>query len=188
MASCFLVDTVSDSIKGIFETLSKCADISRVAGGSGLRSASTGIVPMLKLYNDTARYVNQAGRRKGSFAIFLQPHHPDMLSFLELKKPAGAEEARTRDLFTAVYASDLFFKRVQDNGTWSFFHPTTAPGLDEAFDDVDDKRCTELYERYEREGLAVRRIRAQVLWEAILDAQMESGVPYITNKDQVNRM
>lgn len=199
MASCFLLKLHEDSIQGIYKTLSDCAQISKYAGGIGLsihelRSSGSyiagnngkadGIVPALRVFNETALYVNQGGRRRGSFAIYLEPHHADIMDFLQLRLPGGAEERRTRDLFTALWASDLFFERVKDGKKWSLFDPNTAPGLNEVFGD----EYVKLYEKYEEEGRAVQVLPAQKVWDAIVTSVTETGTPYLSNKDQANRM
>ena len=196
LSSCFLT-AIDDSINGIFKTLSDCANISKYAGGIGLHvhnirargsgirgtnGVSDGLVPMLRVFNNTARYVNQGGRRNGSFAIYLEPWHADVEDFLKMKLPTGAEEERARDLFYAMWISDLFMERVGENGEWSLFCPDEAPGLADCY----GNEFRELYERYEREGRAKRRVSAQKLWFQILDAQMESGTPYLCYKDAAN--
>lgn len=199
MASCFLLKLHNDSIQGIYKTLSDCAQISKHAGGIGLsfheiRSSGSyiagnggkadGIVPALKVYNETSQYVTQASKRKGSFAVYLEPHHADIMDFLQLRLPGGAEERRTRDLFTAMWLSDLFFERVKAGGKWSLFDPNTAPGLNQVFGD----QYVKMYEKYEDEGRAVQVIPAQKVWDAIVTSVTESGTPYLLNKDQANRM
>jgi ribonucleoside-diphosphate reductase alpha chain len=187
-----------DSIEGIYDTLKQCAKISQSAGGIGLsihnirakgsyikgtNGTSNGIVPMLRVFNDTARYVDQGGgKRKGSFAIYIEPWHDDIFEFLDLRKNHGKEEMRARDLFLALWVSDLFMKRVEDNGEWSLFCPNEAPGLA----DVYGEKFEELYERYEREGKARRTIKAQELWFKVLESQIETGTPYILYKDACN--
>lgn len=199
MSSCFLLTMRDDSIEGIYDTLKQCAMISKYAGGIGLsvhniratdsyirgtNGSSNGIVPMLRVYSDTARYVDQGGgKRKGSFAIYLEPWHADIFEFLDLKKNHGKEEARARDLFYALWTPDLFMERVEANGDWSLFCPNEAPGLCDAYG--DDFRA--LYERYEREGRARRTVRAQELWAAVVSSQVETGVPYMLYKDAINR-
>ncbi len=199
MSSCFLIDMDSDSIDGIYTTLKKCALISKTAGGIGLsvskiratdsfiagtNGKSNGIVPMLKVFNDTARYVDQGGgKRKGSFAIYLEPWHADIFAFLELKKNHGAEELRARDLFYALWVPDLMMKRVESNGQWSLFCPNEAPGLDEVYGEEFEA----LYTRYEKEGRARKQIPAQLLWRTIVESQIETGTPYIMYKDSCNR-
>jgi len=199
MASCFLLKLHDDSIQGIYKTLSDCAQISKHAGGIGLsfheiRSSGSyiagnggradGIVPAMKVYNETCQYVTQASKRKGSFAVYLEPHHGDIMDFLQLRLPGGAEERRTRDLFTAMWASDLFFERVKAGDKWSLFDPNTAPGLNQVF----GEEYVKLYEKYEAEGRAVHVLPAQKVWDAIVMSVTETGQPYILNKDQANRM
>ena len=199
MSSCFLIEMKSDSIDGIYKTLRKCALISKTAGGIGIsiskirakdsfiagtNGKSNGIVPMLRVFNDTARYVDQGGgKRKGSFAIYLEPWHADVFDFLELKKNHGAEESRARDLFYALWMPDLLMQRVESNGTWSLFCPNEAPGLDEVY----GEEFNSLYERYEKEGRARQTIPAQQLWRAIIESQIETGTPYMMYKDACNR-
>lgn len=199
LSSCFLLSMTDDSISGIFETLSRCAKISQSAGGVGLSihnvraqgsyirgtgGTSNGIIPMLKVFNDTARYVDQGGgKRKGAFAIYLEPWHSDIFDFLELKKNNGKEEVRARDLFYAMWVPDLFMERVKADSTWSLFCPNEAPGLCDTYGPEFEK----LYTQYEREGKARKVIRAQELWFAILDSQTETGTPYILYKDAANQ-
>jgi ribonucleoside-diphosphate reductase alpha chain len=198
MSSCFLLSMTDDSIEGIFETLRRCARISQAAGGIGLSihnvratgsyikgtgGTSNGIVPMLKVFNDTARYVDQGGgKRKGAFAVYLEPWHADIFDFLDLKKNHGKEEMRARDLFYALWMNDLFMQRVKDNGTWTLFDPNEAPGLFDTYGVEFDA----LYHQYEAEGKGRRTIKAQDLWFAILDSQIETGTPYILYKDAAN--
>jgi len=198
LSSCFLLAMKDDSIAGIYDTLKDCALISQNAGGIGLHihnirakgstihgtnGTSNGIVPMLRNFNDTARYVDQGGgKRNGSFAIYLEPWHADIEDFLKLKLNNGQEEERCRDLFYAVWVPDLFMERVRDGGNWTLFCPSSAPGLADAVGD-DFKR---LYERYEAEGRGISVIQAQKLWFAILDAQIETGTPYLVYKDAAN--
>src|SRR5688572_14340217 len=198
MSSCFLLTMKDDSIDGIYDTLKQTAKISQSAGGIGLsihniratgsyiggtNGTSNGIVPMLKVFNDTARYVDQGGgKRKGAFAIYLEPWHADVLSFLDLRKNHGKEELRARDLFYALWVCDLFMRRVEENGDWSLFCPHEAPGLADCFGEEFDA----LYERYEKEGRARKTIKAQELWFAVLDAQIETGTPYLLYKDAAN--
>nr|WP_294895760.1 ribonucleoside-diphosphate reductase subunit alpha [uncultured Pedobacter sp.] len=198
MSSCFLVAMKDDSIEGIYGTLTQTAKISQSAGGiglsihnvratgsyiSGTNGTSNGIVPMLKVFNDTARYVDQGGgKRKGAFAIYLEPWHADIFAFLDLKKNHGAEENRARDLFYALWISDLFMERVEADGDWSLFCPHEAPGLADCHSD----EFKELYTRYEAEGRARKTIKAQELWFAILDSQIETGTPYLLYKDAAN--
>lgn len=199
MSSCFLLQIKDDSIDGIFDTLKSCAKISQSAGGIGLSihnvratgsyirgtgGTSNGIVPMLRVYNDTARYIDQGGgKRKGSFAIYLEPWHADIFEFLDLRKNHGKEEIRARDLFSALWIPDLFMQRVETNGTWSLFCPNEAPGLSDCWGD----EFNALYERYEREGKARKTIKAQDLWFKVLEAQIETGNPYMLYKDACNR-
>lgn len=198
MSSCFLLQVQEDSIEGIFNSLKACAKISQSAGGIGVsihnvratgsyirgtNGRSNGIVPMLRVYNDTARYVDQGGgKRKGSFAIYLEPWHADIFSFLDLRKNNGKEELRTRDLFTALWIPDLFMKRVEENSSWSLFCPNEAPGLDNCWGDEFEA----LYTRYEQEGRARKSVKAQELWFKILESQVETGTPYMLYKDACN--
>ena len=198
MSSCFLLTMKDDSIDGIYDTLKQCAKISQSAGGIGLaihniratgsyirgtNGTSNGIIPMLRVFNDTARYVDQGGgKRKGSFAIYLEPWHADIFDFLDLRKNHGKEEIRTRDLFTAMWTSDLFMKRVEANAEWSLFCPNEAPGLSDCYGAEFEK----LYTKYEKDGRARKTIKAQDLWFAILDSQIETGNPYMLFKDACN--
>lgn len=198
LSSCFLLHMKNDSIEGIYDTLKQTAKISQSAGGIGLsihnvratgsyirgtNGTSNGIVPMLRVFNDTARYVDQGGgKRKGSFAIYLEPWHADVFDFLELKKNHGKEEARARDLFLALWIPDLFMKRVEENGTWSLFCPNEAPGLSDCYGAEFEK----LYTKYEEEGRARKTIKAQDLWFAVMESQIETGVPYMLYKDACN--
>jgi len=198
MSSCFLLTMQDDSIDGIYDTLKQTAKISQSAGGiglsihnvratgsyiSGTNGTSNGIIPMLKVFNDTARYVDQGGgKRKGAFAVYLEPWHADIFDFLDLRKNHGKEELRARDLFYALWVCDLFMKRVEENGDWSLFCPHEAPGLHECF----GAEFETLYEKYEKEGRARKTIKAQELWFAILDAQVETGTPYLLYKDAAN--
>lgn len=199
MASCFLIKNREDSIVGIYDTLKESAQISQSAGGIGvsiheIRSAGSfikgnggradGIVPMLKLFNDTAVYVNQGGKRKGSIAIYMEPWHADIMDFLQLRLPSGAEERRCRDLFTAVWLSDQFMECVKENKEWHLFDPNTAPGLNKVHND----EYRELYDRYVEEGRQVKTIKAVDIWNAILTSITESGTPYLVNKDAANRL
>lgn len=199
LSSCFLLTMKEDSIEGIYETLKICSQISKTAGGIGLNihqirasgsyiagtnGYSNGIVPMLRVYNNTARYVDQGGnKRPGAFAIYLEPWHPDVFSFLDLRKNTGKEENRARDLFYALWIPDLFMKRVEENGEWSLFCPSEAPGLHEVW----GEKFEELYHQYEREGRARQVVKAQKLWYAILEAQTETGGPFMLYKDACNR-
>ncbi|MFB9863150.1 ribonucleoside-diphosphate reductase subunit alpha [Rufibacter immobilis] len=198
LSSCFLLTMKEDSIPGIYDTLKNCALISQSAGGIGLAAhniratgsyikgtngTSNGLVPMLKVFNDTARYVDQGGgKRKGAFAIYLEPWHADIFEFLDLRKNHGKEEMRTRDLFLALWTPDLFMKRVEANGDWSLMCPNECPGLSETW----GKDFERLYEKYEKEGKARKTIKAQELWFAILEAQTETGTPYMLFKDHAN--
>jgi ribonucleoside-diphosphate reductase alpha chain len=198
LSSCFLLTMKSDSIEGIYDTLKQCAQISQSAGGIGLsmhniratgsyirgtNGTSNGIVPMLRVFNDTARYVDQGGgKRKGSFAIYLEPWHADIFEFLELKKNHGKEELRARDLFYALWVCDLFMKRVEAEGDWSLFCPNEAPGLADCY----GAEFETLYENYEREGKARKVVKARELWTAILESQIETGTPYMLYKDACN--
>lgn len=198
LSSCFLASMASDSITGIYKTLGDCAAISKFAGGIGLHvhnvrargsvirgtnGVSNGLVPMLRVFNNTARYVDQGGgRRNGSFAIYLEPWHADIEDFLRMKLNTGAEEERARDLFYALWMPDLFMERVENGGNWSLFCPDEAPGLADAVGSA----FKELYERYEREGRARKTVEAQKLWFQILDTQIETGTPYICYKDAAN--
>jgi len=198
MSSCFLLTMKDDSIDGIYDTLKQTAKISQSAGGiglsihnvratgsyiSGTNGTSNGIIPMLRVFNDTARYVDQGGgKRKGAFAIYLEPWHADIFEFLDLRKNHGKEEMRARDLFYALWVSDLFMQRVEANEDWSLFCPHEAPGLA----DCHGKEFEKLYKRYEKEGRARKVIKAQELWFAVLDAQVETGTPYLLYKDAAN--
>lgn len=198
MSSCFLLTTKDDSIEGIYDTLKSCAKISQSAGGIGLsihniratgsyirgtNGTSNGIVPMLRVFNDTARYVDQGGgKRKGSFAIYLEPWHSDIFEFLDLRKNNGKEEMRARDLFTAMWTPDLFMKRVEANAEWSLFCPNEAPGLAECWGEEFEA----LYTKYEKEGRARKSIPARDLWSAIIQSQIETGNPYMLYKDAAN--
>ena len=199
MSSCFLLTMKDDSIDGIYDTLKQTAKISQSAGGIGLsihniratgtyikgtNGTSNGIIPMLRVFNDTARYVDQGGgKRKGSFAVYLEPWHADIYDFLDLKKNSGKEENRARDLFYALWTPDLFMKRVEDNDVWSLFCPHECPGLADCYGDEFEA----LYTRYEREGRARRTIKAQDLWYKILESQTETGTPYMLYKDAANK-
>jgi ribonucleoside-diphosphate reductase alpha chain len=199
LSSCFLLTMKEDSIDGIYDTLKQCAQISQSAGGIGLsihniratgsyikgtNGISNGIVPMLRNFDMTARYVDQGGgRRKGSFAIYLEPWHADISAFLDLKKNHGKEELRARDLFYALWIPDLFMQRVENNETWSLFCPKEAPGLADCYGEAFEK----LYHSYEREGRARKTVKAQELWFSILEAQIETGTPYMLYKDAANR-
>ena len=199
LSSCFLLTMQDDSIDGIYDTLKQCAKISQSAGGIGLSihnirakgsyikgtgGNSNGIVPMLRNFDMTARYVDQGGgKRKGSFAIYLEPWHADIFDFLDMKKNHGKEEMRARDLFYALWISDLFMKRVENNEMWSLFCPNEAPGLAEVWGEDFER----LYEKYEKEGRYRRQVKAQDLWFEVLESQIETGTPYILYKDAANR-
>ncbi len=198
MSSCFLLTMKEDSISGIYDTLKSCAQISQSAGGIGLsihdvrakgsyirgtNGTSNGIVPMLRVFNDTARYVDQGGgKRKGSFAIYIEPWHADIFDFLELKKNHGKEEMRARDLFYAMWIPDLFMKRVEENTTWTLMCPNECPGLSDAYGEEFDK----LYTKYEKEGRGRKTIKAQEIWFKIMESQIETGTPYMLYKDAAN--
>ena len=198
MSSCFLLTMQEDSLVGIYDTLKQCALISKSAGGIGLsihhirskgsyikgtNGESNGIVPMLRVFNDTARYVDQGGgKRKGSIAIYLEPWHPDILAFLDLRKNHGKEELRARDLFYALWTPDLFMERVQTNADWSFFCPNECPGLQDAYGDEFKK----LYESYEAQGLARETVPARTVWDKVVESQIETGTPYMLYKDAAN--
>ena len=199
MSSCFLLTMKEDSITGIYDTLKQCAKISQNAGGIGLaihdiratgsyirgtNGTSNGIVPMLRVFNDTARYVDQGGgKRKGSFAVYIEPWHADIFDFLELKKNHGKEEQRARDLFYALWIPDLFMKRVEENGEWTLMCPNECPGLA----DVHSEAFEALYTKYESEGKDRKTIKAQDLWFKVLESQIETGTPYMLFKDAANR-
>ena len=199
MSSCFLLTMKDDSIDGIYDTLKQTAKISQSAGGiglsihniratgsyiSGTNGTSNGVVPMLRVFNDTARYVDQGGgKRKGSFAIYLEPWHADIFDFLDLKKNHGKEEMRARDLFYAMWISDLFMKRVQDDAMWTLMCPNECPGLYDVYGDDFDA----LYAKYEQEGKGRKTIKARELWEKILESQIETGTPYMLYKDAANK-
>ncbi|MEQ9188568.1 MAG: ribonucleoside-diphosphate reductase subunit alpha [Cryomorphaceae bacterium] len=198
MSSCFLLTTKDDSITGIYETLTQCAKISQSAGGIGLsihniratgsyirgtNGTSNGIVPMLRVFNDTARYVDQGGgKRKGSFAIYVEPWHADIFDFLDMKKNHGKEENRARDLFYALWVPDLFMKRVEEGGDWTLMCPDECPGLADAWGAKFEK----LYTKYEKEGKGKKTIKAQELWFKVLESQIETGTPYMLYKDAAN--
>jgi ribonucleoside-diphosphate reductase alpha subunit len=197
MSSCFLIAGKDDSIDGIYGTLTECAQISKWAGGIGMHihniranksrirgtnGQSDGIIPMLRVFNATARYVNQAGRRKGSIAVYLEPWHADIMDFLELRLNQGDEEARCRDLFSALWIPDLFMKRVESGGNWSLFCPDKAPGLSDCYGEEFEA----LYTKYEEEGRANTTVPAADVWKAILKSQTETGTPYMLYKDACN--
>jgi len=198
LSSCFLVANKDDSIDGIYDTIKECAQISKWAGGIGLHihnvrasksiirgtnGVSDGIIPMLKVYNATARYVNQAGRRKGSIAVYLEPWHADIFEFLDLRLNQGDEDSRARDLFTALWIPDLFMKRVEEDGQWSLFCPDKAPGLSDVYGDDFDT----LYLQYEQEGRANKTVPASQVWKAMIKSQSETGTPYMLYKDSCNK-
>jgi ribonucleoside-diphosphate reductase alpha subunit len=199
LSSCYLIAMNDDSISGIYKTLADCAAISKYAGGIGIHAhnirargslirgtngVSNGLVPMLRVFNNTARYVDQGGgKRNGSFAVYLEPWHADIEDFLKLKLNSGSEEERARDLFYALWVSDLFMERVEADGDWSLFCPSEAPGLSDVWGD----EFKALYTRYEAEGRARKSVKAQKLWFQILDAQMETGTPYLVYKDAANK-
>jgi ribonucleoside-diphosphate reductase alpha subunit len=197
LSSCFLLTMEEDSIKGIYKTLGDCAQISKWAGGIGLalhdirakdshiqgtNGKSTGLVPMLKVFNDTAKYVNQGGKRNGSFAMYLEPWHADIEDFLRLKLNTGAEEERARDLFYGLWIPDLFMERVESDGLWSLMCPAECPGLADVWGD----KFRTLYESYEAAGKFRRQIPAKKLWQTILDSQIQTGAPYLCYKDAAN--
>jgi ribonucleoside-diphosphate reductase alpha chain len=198
MSSCFLLTMKQDSIEGIYDTLKSCAQISQSAGGIGLaihdiratgsyikgtNGTSNGIVPMLRVFNDTARYVDQGGgKRKGSFAMYIEPWHADVFDFLDLKKNHGKEEQRARDLFYALWIPDLFMKRVKENGDWTLMCPHECPGLS----DTHSAEFEALYTKYEKEGKGRKTIKAQDLWFKVLESQIETGTPYMLYKDAAN--
>lgn len=198
LSSCFLLSMSDDSIEGIYDTLKQCALISKSAGGigvnvhcirakgtyiAGTNGISNGLVPMLRVYNNTARYVDQGGnKRPGAFAIYLEPWHGDVFEFLDLKKNTGKEEVRARDMFYALWIPDLFMKRVESNGMWSLMCPHSCPGLYDSWGEKFEK----LYESYEAEGRYLRQVKAQDLWFAIIESQVETGTPYMLYKDACN--
>lgn len=197
LSSCFLVHMESDSIRGIYNTLTECAEISKWAGGIGLsvhnirarganilgtNGKSTGLTPMLKVFNDTAKYVNQGGKRNGSFAVYLEPWHADIEEFLRLKLNTGNDDERARDLFYGLWICDLFMQRVEQDGVWTLFTPDECPGLSDCWGDEFNR----LYTTYEREHKGVKEIPAKKLWQMILDAQIQTGTPYLLYKDACN--
>ena len=197
LSSCFLVHMQEDSIKGIYDTLGECAQISKWAGGVGLsihnirardsiihgtNGKSTGIVPMLKVFNDTAKYVNQGGKRNGSFAIYMEPWHADIEDFLRLKLNTGTDDERARDLFYGLWIPDLFMQRVEQDGVWSLFSPDTCPGLSDCW----GNKFTDLYCEYEKKGMATKEMPAKKLWQMIVDSQIQTGTPYLLYKDACN--
>ena len=201
MSSCFLIGNKGDDINGLFDTIKDVANISKWAGGIGLHvhdvrakgayikgtgGESDGIVPMMKTYNEVARWINQGGKRKGSFAVYLEPWHADVFEFIDLRKNTGKEEMRARDLFLAMWTPDLFMQRVEQDGEWSLFSPDEAPGLSDVYDTPEEKKFTKLYESYEKEGKARKVIKARKLMDAILTSQIETGTPYMLYKDPAN--
>lgn len=198
MSSCFLIAMKDDSIEGIYDTLKECAMISKTAGGIGLHihnirstgsyiagtnGTSNGLIPMVRVFNNTARYVDQGGnKRPGAFALYLEPWHADIFDFIDIRKNHGKEEIRARDLFPALWIPDLFMKRVQENGEWTLFSPSEAPGLSDVYGDEFEA----LYERYVAEGRGRKTIKAQKLWYAILESQTETGTPFMLYKDACN--
>lgn len=201
MSSCFLIGNKGDDIEGLFDTIGDVAKISKWAGGIGLHvhdvrakgsyikgtgGESDGLLPMLKTYNEVARWINQGGKRKGSFAIYLEPWHADIFEFIDLRKNHGKEELRARDLFLAMWTPNLFMERVEQDGDWTLFSPDEAPGLSDVYDSPDDKAFTRLYEQYEQEGKGRKSVKARKLMDAILTAQIETGTPYMLYKDAAN--
>jgi ribonucleoside-diphosphate reductase alpha chain len=203
MSSCFLIGNKGDDIDGLFDTIKDVAKISKWAGGIGLHvhdvrakgayikgtgGQSDGLLPMMKTYNEVARWINQGGKRKGSFAVYLEPWHADIFEFIDLRKNHGKEEMRARDLFLAMWTPNLFMKRVEEDGDWSLFSPDEAPGLSDVYDDptLSTQNFTDLYEKYEKEGKARKVIKARKLMDAILTAQIETGTPYMLYKDAAN--
>jgi ribonucleoside-diphosphate reductase alpha chain len=203
MSSCFLVANKGDDIDNLFDTIKDVAKISKWAGGIGLHvhdvrgkgsyikgtgGESDGLIPMMKTYNEVARWINQGGKRKGSFAVYLEPWHSDIFEFIDLRKNHGKEEMRARDLFLAMWTPNLFMKRVEEDGDWSLFSPDEAPGLSDVYDDPYKftQEFTELYEKYEKQGRARKVVKARKLMDAILTAQIETGTPYMLYKDAAN--
>jgi ribonucleoside-diphosphate reductase alpha chain len=203
MSSCFLIGNKGDDIDGLFDTIKDVAKISKWAGGIGLHvhdvrakgayikgtgGLSDGLLPMMKTYNEVARWINQGGKRKGSFAIYLEPWHADVFEFIEMRKNTGKEEMRARDLFLAMWTPNLFMKRVEEDGDWSLFSPDEAPGLSDVYDDLSEgtQNFTDLYVKYENEGRARKVIKARKLMDKILEAQIETGTPYMLYKDPAN--
>jgi ribonucleoside-diphosphate reductase alpha chain len=201
MSSCFLIGNKGDDIDGLFDTIKDVAKISKWAGGIGLHvhdvrakgayikgtgGQSDGLLPMMKTYNEVARWINQGGKRKGSFAVYLEPWHSDVFEFIDLRKNHGKEELRARDLFLAMWTPDLFMQRVEQDGDWTLFSPDEAPGLSDAYDSPEDKAFTRLYESYEQQGLGRKVVKARKLMDAILTAQIETGTPYMLYKDPAN--
>ena len=202
LASCFLVANKGDSIDGLYNTKKDVAHISKWAGGVGIHvhdvrargsfikgtgGQSDGLVPMMRTYNEVARWINQGGKRKGSFAVYLEPWHADIFEFIDLRKNHGKEEMRARDLFLAIWTPDLFMQRVKEDSNWSLFCPNEARGLADVYDSDSEKKFTELYLKYEKENKAKRVVKARLLWTEILKSQIETGTPYILFKDSCNR-
>jgi ribonucleoside-diphosphate reductase alpha chain len=196
-SSCFLL-TMDDSLKGIFRTINQCAEISKSAGGIGLSLSrirgnksyirgtnghSSGIIPLCRVLNSVATYVNQGGKRNGSIACYVDPTHPDIFDFCELRRNTKSEELKARDLFLALWIPDIFMKRVESNGIWSLMCPDECPNLAETFGDEYDA----LYEKYEKEKKYKKQVKAQDLWFHILESQIETGTPYMLYKDHINR-
>jgi ribonucleoside-diphosphate reductase alpha chain len=201
LSSCFLVANKSDDINGLFDTIKDVANISKWAGGIGLHihnvrakgsyikgtgGYADGILPMLKTYNEVAKWINQGGKRKGSFAIYLEPWHADVEQFIDLRKNHGKEEVRARDLFLALWIPDLFMQRIEEDKNWSLMCPNECKGLSDVFDSHDNKAFTALYEKYESEGKVRKTMPARELWAKILEAQIETGTPYVLYKDAAN--
>lgn len=201
LSSCFLIANKGDDIENLFETIGDVAKISKWAGGVGLHvhdvrakgsyikgtgGLSDGLVPMLKTYNDVARWINQGGRRNGSFAIYLEPWHADIFDFIDLRKNHGKEEMRARDLFLALWIPNLFMQRVEEDGNWTLMCPNECPGLSDVYDSKDSKAFTELYTSYETAGKGRKTIKARELWGKVLEAQIETGAPYVLYKDSAN--
>jgi len=203
MSSCFLIGNKGDDIDGLFDTIKDVAKISKWAGGIGLHvhnvrakgsyikgtgGESDGLLPMMKTYNEVARWINQGGKRKGSFAVYLEPWHSDVFEFIDLRKNHGKEEMRARDLFLAMWVPDLFMKRVEEDSDWTLFSPDEAPGLSDVYDDPYKftQEFTELYEKYEQEGRGRKVVKARKLMDAILTSQIETGTPYMLYKDAAN--
>jgi ribonucleoside-diphosphate reductase alpha chain len=201
MSSCFLIGNKGDDIDGLFDTIKDVAKISKWAGGIGLHvhdvrakgayikgtgGQSDGLLPMMKTYNEVARWINQGGKRKGSFAVYLEPWHADIFEFIDLRKNHGKEEMRARDLFLAMWTPDLFMQRVEQDGDWTLFSPDEAVGLSDVYDTPEEKNFTKLYESYEQQGLGRKTVKARKLMDAILTAQIETGTPYMLYKDAAN--
>ena len=199
--NCYLLG-IKDSIKGIYKNLTDCALISKWAGGIGIHISnirsndsyirktggkSTGIIPMLKVYDNTAKYVNQSGRRPGSFAMYLEPHHADIFDFLDAKRPHGSEDMKARDLFYAMWISDYFMMCVENDDDWYLMNPNECPNLNEVFDSDEEKAYTNLYKKYVSEGKYVKQVKAREVWDKILISQIETGTPYMGYKDAVNK-